>query len=266
MKLAKFLLLCTTAALTIAAPIAKADALADIAKAGSVRIAVPQDVQPYGSVNSDLQLQGLDIDVAKLIAKNLGVKVVFVPVTITNRIPYLLTHKADLVISTLGRSAEREKVIDFSQSYAPYNNSLFGPADIKVSVPADMANQTVGVTRGTFEDILLTKTLPSSTVFKRYEDNNTLISAYLSGQIRMIGTGDYVAVTLGERDPQHKPLLKYVIQESRCVVGLNKGEPALQAKINDILTKAKKSGELNTLVQKWLNVPLSDKIMQDLES
>jgi len=265
MKFTKKLLLCSSVALAFAAPAAKADALADIVKAGVIRIAVPQDLQPYGSVNSDLQLQGLDIDVAKMIAKSLGVKVVFVPVTIANRIPYLLTHKSDLVISTLGRSAEREKVIDFSQSYAPYNNSLFGAADIKVSAPADMANQTVGVTRGTFEDILLTKSLPASTVFKRYEDNNTLISAYISGQVRMLGTGDFVAVTLGEKDPEHKPVLKYVIQESRCVVGLNKGEPALQAKVNDVLSKAKKSGELNGLVKKWLNVPLSEKILKDIE-
>ena len=55
------------------------------------------------------------------------------------------------------------------------------------------------------------------------------------------------------------------IQESRCVVGLNKGEAPLQAKVNDILTKAKKSGELNALVKKWLNVPLPDKLANAYE-
>ncbi|WP_156226385.1 transporter substrate-binding domain-containing protein, partial [Herbaspirillum chlorophenolicum] len=52
---------------------ARADALADIQKAGVVRIGVPQDFAPFGSVNTDLQLQGLDIDVAKLIAQKMGV-------------------------------------------------------------------------------------------------------------------------------------------------------------------------------------------------
>ncbi|MGC8020636.1 transporter substrate-binding domain-containing protein, partial [Salmonella enterica] len=59
---------------------AQADALADIQKAGVVRIGVPQDFAPFGSVNTDLQLQGLDIDVAKLIAQKMGVKVQLVPV------------------------------------------------------------------------------------------------------------------------------------------------------------------------------------------
>ncbi|MFL9877628.1 transporter substrate-binding domain-containing protein [Herbaspirillum rhizosphaerae] len=268
MKFTKFLAPCSAAVLMIIALTtsnANADALADIAKSGTIRIAVPQDFQPYGSVNSEMQLQGLDIDVSKLIAKGMGVKVELVPVASANRIPYLQTHKVELVISTLGRNAERDKVLDFSQPYAPFNNSVFGAAEIKVSGPADLASQVVGVARGTFEDIQLTASVPPSATIKRYEDNNTLISAYVSGQVKLIGTGDFVAITLGEKDPSHKPVFKYVIQESRCVVGLNKGEPALQAKVNDILTKAKKSGELNALVKKWLNVPLPDKLANAYE-
>ncbi|MFJ3044825.1 transporter substrate-binding domain-containing protein [Herbaspirillum chlorophenolicum] len=239
---------------------ARADALADIQKAGVVRIGVPQDFAPFGSVNTDLQLQGLDIDVAKLIAQKMGVKVQLVPVASANRIAYLQTHKADLVISTLGKNAEREKVIDFSQAYAPYNNSVFGVAAVKVANAADLAGKTVGVARGTFQDIQLTDTAPKSTTIKRYEDNNAMISAYVSGQVQLVGTGDFVAYALGEKAPNNKPVLKYIIHESSCSVGLNKGEEALLAKVNETITAAKKSGELNTIVKKWLNVPLPQKI------
>jgi len=260
MKFTHLLAVCSLSLVGLVATSAHADALADITKIGTVRIAVPQDFPPYGSVTADMQLQGLDIEVAQLVAKKMGLKLVMVPVASANRIPYLQSNRVDLVISTLGRNAEREKVMDFSQPYAPYNNSLFGVADIKVSAPADLAGQTVGVARGTFEDILLTKSVPASTIIKRYEDNNTLISAYSSGQVKLIGTGDFVAITLGEQNPARKPVFKYVIQESRCVVGMNKGEAALQAKVNDVLTQAKKSGEINNIVKKWLHVPLPDKL------
>ncbi|MBP0597233.1 transporter substrate-binding domain-containing protein [Herbaspirillum sp. LeCh32-8] len=246
--------------MSLTAAQARADALADIQKAGVVRIGVPQDFAPFGSVNTELQLQGLDIDVAKLIAKNMGVKVQLVPVASANRIAYLQTHKADLVISTLGKSAEREKVIDFSQAYAPYNNSVFGVAAVKVANAADLAGKTVGVARGTFQDIQLTETAPKSATIKRYEDNNAMISAYVSGQVQLVGTGDFVAYALAEKAPGNKPVLKYIIHESSCSVGLNKGEPALMAKVNDAITAAKKSGELNTIVKKWLNVPLPEKM------
>ena len=239
---------------------AHADNLADIQKAGVVKIGVPQDFAPYGSVNSDLQLQGLDIEVAKLVAKGMGVKAELVPVPISSRMAFLQTHKIDLIISTLGKNAEREKVIDFSQGYAPYNNSVFGVAAIKVAGPADLANQTVGVARSTFEDLMLTDSVPKSTVIKRYEDNNGLISAYVSGQVQIVGTGDFVAYALAEKTPNNKPLLKYIINVSTCYVGMNKGEPALMAKVNEALTASKKSGELNGIVKKWLNVPLPEKI------
>jgi len=240
--------------------LARADALADIQKSGVVRIGVPQDFAPFGSVNTELQLQGLDIDVARLIAQKMGVKLQLVPVASANRIAYLQTHKADLVISTLGRNAEREKVIDFSQPYAPYNNSVFGVESVKVSGPADLAGKTVGVARGTFQDLQLTDTAPKSATIKRYEDNNAMISAYVSGQVQLVGTGDFVAYALAEKAPNNKPVLKYIIQESACNVGLNKGEPALLAKVNEALTAAKKNGELNGIVQKWLSVPLPAKL------
>jgi len=265
MKFTQFLAVCSLSLTSLVATVSHADTLADITKNGIVRIAVPQDFPPYGSVTADMQLQGLDIEVAQLVGKKLGLKVVLVPVASANRIPYLQSNRVDLIISTLGRNAEREKVMDFSQPYSPYNNSLFGVADIKVGGPADLAGQTVGVARGTFEDILLTKTVPPSTIIKRYEDNNTLISAYSSGQVKLIGTGDFVAITLGEQNPSRKPVFKYVIQESSCAIGINKGETALQAKVNAVLTQAKKSGEINAIVKKWLHVPLPDKMAATYE-
>jgi polar amino acid transport system substrate-binding protein len=48
-------------------------------------------------------------------------------------------------------------------------------------------------------------------------------------------------------------------------VGLNKGEPKLQAKVDAILTDAKKSGELNGIVEKWLHVPLPVKMAQSTD-
>ena len=237
-----------------------ADSLAAIHKAGVVRIGVPQDFAPFGSIDGDMHLQGLDIDVARLIADKMGVRVQLVPVASANRIAYLQTHKTDLIISTLGKNSDREKVIDFSQPYAPYNNSVFGVASIKVSNAADLAGKTIGVARGTFQDLQLTLSAPTSANIKRYEDNNALISAYTSGQIQLVGTGDFVAHALAQRVGDNKPVLKYIIQESACAVGLNKGEPALLNKVNEILTAAKKSGELNGIVQKWLSVPLPEKM------
>jgi polar amino acid transport system substrate-binding protein len=107
----------TTAALPLAA---HADALDDILAKKQINIAIPTDFPPYGFVGTDLKPQGLDIDMANYIGAKLGVKVELVVVTSANRIPYLQTKKADLVISTLGKNPERAAVIDFTAAYSPF--------------------------------------------------------------------------------------------------------------------------------------------------
>ncbi|QFR34781.1 transporter substrate-binding domain-containing protein [Ancylobacter sp. TS-1] len=235
---------------------AAADALATIEANKVIRIAVPQDFPPFGSVGADMAPKGYDVDVAKLIAEKLGVKLELVPVTSANRIPYLQTSKVDLVISSLGKNAEREKVIDFSIAYAPFFNGVFGPADVAVKDAAGLAGKTVGVTRGAVEDLELTKIAPADTTIKRYEDNNGTISAFLSGQVDVIATGNVVAAAILARNPPKKPEIKFLIKNSPCYIGLNKNEPALLAKVDAIIGAAKKDGALDAISEKWLGTKL----------
>jgi polar amino acid transport system substrate-binding protein len=233
-----------------------ADALSDISTRGTIRVAVPQDFPPFGSVGTDMAPQGYDIDVANLIATKLGVKVELVPVTSANRVPYLQTNKVDLVISSLGKNPDREKVIDFSVAYAPFFNGVFAPNAVKIEKAEDLAGKTIGVTRGAVEDLELTKIAPSDATIKRYEDNNGTISAFLSGQVETVATGNVVAAAILERNPPKRPELKFLIKNSPCYIGLNKDQPALLEKVNAVITTAKADGSLNAIATKWLKTDL----------
>lgn len=250
------LLAATAIALPLGSRIARADALKDIQARGTIRIAVPQDFPPFGSVGADMAPKGYDIDVANLIGQNLGVKVELVPVTSANRIPYLQTGKVDLVISSLGRNPEREKVIAFSNAYAPFFNGVFGPADLAVKGAEDLKGKTVGVTRGSIEDLELSKIVGEDTTVKRYEDNNGTISAFLSGQVELVATGNVVAAAILARNPPKKPELKFLIKNSPCYIGMNKDEPALMETVNAIIANARADGRLNAISNKWLGTDL----------
>jgi polar amino acid transport system substrate-binding protein len=248
--------------LAVAATQANANRLEQIQEKGELVVAVPQDFPPFGSVGTDLQPVGYDVDVAAFLAEGMDVKLKLVPVTSANRIPYLQTNKVDLVISSMGKNPEREKVIDFSNAYAPFFLGVFGESSASVAEAADLSGKTLGVTRGSIEDLEISKVAPSDAEIQRFEDNNTTLSAYLSGQTELIATGNLVAAKIAERANAREVESKFVIKNSPCYIGMRKNEPELMAKVNDLIKEGMSSGKLDTLSQTWFKAPLPADLKQ----
>ena len=254
-----FLQMAAATAATIGLP-ASANSLDEINKTKLLRVAVLQDYPPFGSVGVDMLPRGLDVDVANLVATKLGVKVQFFPVAGANRIPYLQTRKVDLIIGALGRNAEREKVIDYGPAYAQVFNGVFGAPEMRVAQPADVAGKTIGVSRGSTEDLQLTKIAPSTAQIRRFEDSNGTMAAFLAGQVELIATGNSLVAAVSARNPEKKIETKFKMNDERLYIGLNKGEDALMARINAIASELKKDGSLSAISQKWLGTALPSDI------
>ena len=233
-------------------------ALDEVTAKKTITIAVPTDFPPYGFVGIDLKPQGLDVDMANLIGAKLGAKVELLPVTSANRIPYLQTKKAHLVISTLGKNPEREKVIDFTAAYSPFFQAVFAAKSLSIKSFADLGGKSVGVTRGSIEDMELTKLAPPQADIKRFEDNNATVSAFVSGQVQVIATGASVAGNMMQRNPRLGAEYKLLIKDSPNFIGVAKGEDKLRAKVNEIIAAAKAAGELDAMAKKWLGRPAGD--------
>jgi len=234
---------------------ALADDLDRILEAGLVRIAVPQDLPPFGSVQ-DSQPKGYDVDVAKLVAADLGVRLELVPVTSVNRIPALLTERVDLVIANLGISPNRAKTIAFSTPYAPFFSGVFGAPDLAVKSPADLQGKKTAVTRDTIEDRELTKIAPQGAEIVRFDDNDATASAFLSGNADLIATGNVVVAALLKQNSQRKIESKFRIKESPAGIGVRRGEPELLNWLNVFVFHKKLSGDLDLLSRRWFGEPL----------
>ncbi len=246
------------AALTLGAAALQAqaaDQLAEIQARKTVRIAVPTDYPPYGFVGPDMQMKGLDIEAAGIVAKGLGVKVELVPVTSANRIPYLQTGKVDLIMSTLGKTAERAKVIDYSVSYSPFFDAVFGRKDVAVKSFADLTGKTIAVTRGAMEIEELEKLAPKGYIPRIFEDNNATVQAFLSGQTQLMAVSAAVAGAVTAKNPQADIEFKIELANSPDYVGVPKGQKALLDKVNEIIMAARKDGTIDALSRKWLGAP-----------
>ncbi|HSF47939.1 MAG TPA: transporter substrate-binding domain-containing protein [Burkholderiales bacterium] len=230
--------------------------LDEILYGGVIKIAVSKDFPPFGSTGSGGNLEGYDVDVANLIAKELGVKLELVPVASNDRLSLLLTKRVHLVVAGLGVSAERAKAIAFSSPYAPFFSTIAGAANIKAKSLADLQGKKIAVTRDTLEDRELSRSAPKGVEIVRFPDNQATIQAFLSGQTDVIATGNVVAAAIAKSNPDKKIESKFVIRQSPASIGVRRGDSELLHWVNVFVYDKKLSGELDRLAQKWFGEPL----------
>lgn len=232
--------------------------LDEITKSKKVRIAIPTDYAPYGFVGIDMKPQGLDIDMANYVAGKLGATLELVPVTSANRVPYLQTQKADIVISTLGKTPEREQVVDFTHSYSPFFQAVFAPKSMSVKSYADLDGKSISVTRGAMADTELAKQISPKVEVRRFEDHVGTVSAFVSGQVQTIATSAAEGGVVMRQNPQLNMEYKLLLKESPNYMGVAKGETALRERLNAIILEARKNGEIDKLSTKWLGRAAGD--------
>lgn len=253
-----------TAALTLvtlAAP-ASADALADIQKAGVIRFGVFADFPPFSSMGAGMKLKGYDIEMADKLAEALKVKPELVEITGQNRIPYLNQHRVDVLMS-VGKNPEREKVIAFTEAYAPYYIAVIGPKAMAVKASSDLADKTISVNRGTLEDTSLTDAAPKSADIRRFDNYSAVIQAFLSGQVQLMAVGNDVGAGVLAKHTDIAPEQKFQLLSSPDHLTVNKDEPTLTKALDAAIEMLRKDGTLDAISAKYLGKPLDPKDLAD---
>ena len=141
-----------------------------------------------------------------------------------------------------------------------YFIAVWGPKALAVATAADLKGKTVAVNRGTLEDTSVTEAAPAGTDIQRFNDYNGVISAFLAGQVQLIVVGNDVGASVLAKHAANEPERKFDLLDSPSNIALNKGEAALQAKVNEVIAGMKKDGSLNEISKKWLMLPLPEKL------
>ncbi len=244
------------ATLSLLAPFASAQTVADIKKKGEITVGMLVDFPPYGTMNTSNQPDGYDADVAKLLAKDLGVKLNLVPVTGPNRIPFLLTNKLDLLVASLAITPERAKQVQFSNPYAAATIVLYGDKKANIKAPADLKGKRVGVARASTQDVALTAIAPEGTEIRRFDDDASGMQALISGQVDAIGASTTVAAQIAKRVPANTFEDKFILRQQQMGVAMRPDQAELLKTVNDFVAKNTANGELNKLYQKWLGTDM----------
>lgn len=237
-------------------PLASAQTVAEIKKKGEVTIGMLVDFPPYGTMNASNQPDGYDADVARLLAKDLGVKLNLVPVTGPNRIPFLLTNKVDLLVASLAITPERAKQVQFSKPYAAASIVLYGDKKTSIKSAADLKGKRVGVARASTQDVALTAAAPEGTEIRRFDDDASAMQALMSGQVDAIGCSTTVAAQIDKRAPANSFENKFLLRQQVMGIVMRPGQAELLKSIDAFVDQNTANGELNKLYRKWLETDL----------
>jgi polar amino acid transport system substrate-binding protein len=188
----------------------------------------------------------------ELLAKDLGVKAEFTPVTPANRVAALLTGQVDVLAAVMGIFPDRQKVVLFSRPYTNNDTVYIGRADLNVHGSSNLKGLRVGVPRGTPQDIAVTKAAPPGATIQRFDDDSTTVQALISGQVDVIGGASTQLANIDKVAGPGKFDQKFIVARAFNAFAVRPQSRELVNYLNDFVARKTAGGELAALYKKWI--------------
>lgn len=229
------------------------DLLAKARAAGTIRIANTQSSAPWSMLDDKNQPSGYDVDVARELAKRIGIaKVVFVADTYKNFVEGLRVGKYEIVMNDLTPTTERSKLIDFSVPYGVEDFRIFVRSEnTTIRSRADLAGKRVGATSGTTNESWARANLLQSDV-RGYDNGGFVYSDLANRRIDAVISSHFGGMKYAT---VHKLPVKEVGEPliyQLSAAGIAKGQPALMAALNKGITSMIADGTIDRLGKKWV--------------
>lgn len=214
------------------------------------------DYPPYEFRNTATgknEIIGFDVDIAKRISQELGFQLEIKDTDFNGLIPALQANRADFVMAGMTPTPERQKNVDFSDTYYEAKNTIVAKKGSNLQKPEDLAGKKVGVQLGSiqekeakkFKDVKISSLNKTSEIIqeiKAYRINAAIIE-------------DTIAKGFIANNPDLEFNTIPNTEASGSAIAFPKGSKRVED-FNRVLKQMKESGELEALVKKWFENPL----------
>ncbi|HAR5468666.1 TPA: ABC transporter permease subunit [Staphylococcus aureus] len=224
-----------------------------IKERGELRVGLSADYAPMEfehTVNGKTEYAGVDIDLAKKIAKDNNLKLKIVNMSFDSLLGALKTGKIDIIISGMTSTPERKKQVDFSDSYMMTKNIMLVKKD-KVNDYKDIKdfnNKKVGAQKGTEQEKIAQTEIENASItsLSRLPD---VILALKSGKVEGVVVEKPVAEAYLKQNPKLGiSNVKFNEEEKDTVIAVPKDSPKLLSQINKTIKEVKDKG----LIDKYM--------------
>lgn len=235
---------------------AKAGTLEDIAQRGELRVACQTQGPPFSFVDKKGDRTGSSIELCKLMAAEMGVKVNFLNYDWDGLIPALLSKKADILAADMTPTLKRAMKIAFSTPFMYTGSVVFTKADspFKTIEDCKKPGMKVAVLLGATGETDAKNAFPQAELKSYKGGGPLLIDAVLKGHAD-IGVNDGSAVTggLASFPPNSIRILPGMLSKSPLSFAVRYDSTDLLEWINLFFLHISLDGRLDQNINYWVN-------------
>ncbi|HEX5882720.1 MAG TPA: glutamate ABC transporter substrate-binding protein [Actinomycetota bacterium] len=228
------------------ASFAEGTTMARLKDAGKVTVGTKFDQPLFGLKNLEGKPEGFDVEIAKLIAGEMGISadnINWVETVSANREPFIQQGKVDFVVATYTINDERKQVVDFAGPYYEAGQDIMvakgNPAGI--TGPDSLAGKKVCSASGS---------TPAENIRTNYKDAELVefdvyskcAEALKYGQVQAVTTDNVILLGLISQDEEAFELVGKPFTKEPYGIGLKKGDTEFRNFLNDTLEKIEQDG------------------------
>ncbi len=237
-----------------------ADAVENLKSRGVFVLGLDDSFPPLGFRNDDNEIVGYDIDLAKEVAKRLGVEFKAQPIDWDAKEMELETGKIDCIWNGFTITEERKAALSFTEAYLNNDQVLVVRADSGIKSLSDMKGKTIGIQSGSSaQEAVDDNQAFSSSIGKiiNFKDNVTALNDLDIGGVDAVVMDSIVANYSITQTKKPFVVIDEALAAEAYGIGFRKSEPALRDEVWKILLEMKADGTLTAIGQKWFGKDIS---------
>jgi ABC-type amino acid transport substrate-binding protein len=218
---------------------------------GEITIGVKFDVPPFGFKNPQTgQVEGFDVELGRAVAAQLGVRPRFIEALSDNRIPFLRDGTADLILSTMTITKERDQEIDFSDPYYIAHGRILVPNNTDIQGLADLAGRRVCTALGSTYADTMRERAPRATL-RLVDSYSECLELIQNRAVDAVSTDDVILTGMIIQDRNLK-LVGSELTTEPYGAGIKQGDSRFQSFVNQVLSRYESDGRWARSYQKWV--------------
>jgi ABC-type amino acid transport substrate-binding protein len=223
--------------------------LALIKEKGKIVLGTSADYPPYEfhkTIDGKDTIVGFDIEIAKAVAKDLGVELEIVDMKFEGLLPALMGGKIDFIVAGMNPTEERKKSVAFSVEYYEAHQTILVATDQKAVLNSleSFKGKAIGVQKGTLQEQIATEQFKDSQV-KAIGKIPDLIMELKTGKISGILLADTVAKSYVTNNADLSTNGMDLGSEGGVSIAMSKENPELTAEVNKTLEALMSAGKID---------------------